>query len=140
MVVTHLNVASNMVSAVERLVGRLPAVVGVDLQVDESLENLRDKIAASLSECRKNCPEPVDGFVIMTDLFGSTPTNAALSQVTVPGVQVEILTGVNMPMLVSALVNRSRMLLPDLVRKIGADGVKGIQDAKAVLLARMGGR
>ena len=80
--VTHLNVASNMVSAVERLVGRLPAVVGVDLQVDESLENLRQN-RCIIERMPEKLSEPVDGFVIMTDLLAARPPTR-LSQVTVP--------------------------------------------------------
>lgn len=135
--VTHLRLSLHLIEAAERIVGKQPNLISVSLEADESLHALAEKISQAIQSCLKNFPEGSEGVLILTDLFGSTPTNASLSLIQNNLKTVQILTGVNLPMLISALSNRNKMNLNELAEKVLADGKKGIQNAKELLLARL---
>ena len=137
-VVTHSDVATHLIQAAERVLGQQKNVVGLNLSLEDSLEFLTAKIGDAVTQCSQRPKDPCDGVLILTDLFGSTPTNASLSQIRRIPQQIEILTGVNLPMMISALAYRNKLGLKDLADKVAADGQKGIRNAKAVLLSKLG--
>ncbi len=137
LVVTHLNIATRMIEAAERVIGKQEVLSGIDLTEDDSLESMTAKILEQVQRCSKGASGSCGGILILTDLFGSTPTNASLAQIQKSLDSVEIITGVNLPMLLSALSYRGRMPISELAQKVLADGQKGIRNAKSILLSKV---
>ncbi len=134
LVVTHLNIATRMIAAAERVIGDQENLSGLDLKSEDTLDKMKDKVLKYAKRCSKG-PD-CGGLLILTDLFGSTPTNASLSRITKSSDAVEVVTGVNLPMLLSALAYRKRLPLAELADKVMADGQKGIRNAKSILKSR----
>jgi PTS system mannose-specific IIA component len=72
-----------------------------------------------------------DGVMVLTDMFGGTPSNLSLSFLS--GGEVEVLTGVNLPMIIKLVQSREKMNLSDLAHSIGEYGRKSISVAGEVL-------
>ncbi len=118
-IVTHVDYGFSLLRAAEHIVG--PVQDCTTIQVDTSCE-VGDTVARL-----KEAAEILDnglGVVILTDMFGGTPTNLSLSLL---GKQanVEVLTGVNLPMLLKVLANREKSLaeLAELGCEAGRDGI-----------------
>ncbi|MBI3012241.1 MAG: PTS sugar transporter subunit IIA [Elusimicrobia bacterium] len=135
-VVTHLDIATPLIHEAERVLGSQENIVGLNLRASESSQVLSQKLAEAVQRCCPNGIESAEGALILTDLYGSTPTNTCLNQLKSSSLPVEILTGVNLPMLVSALTYRTKLSVKELAGKVLADGQRGIQNVKSVPSAR----
>lgn len=128
MVVTHGAFAEELVQAAKTIVGddqRLVALsIGWHDDVDAAMKRLRTAIAEL---------DGGSGVLILTDMFGGTPTNLALT-LHDPG-HVEIVTGVNLPMLIRFVSMSHRGDLADFARRIGDQGREAIQVASKLLEA-----
>ncbi len=92
-VVTHGQLATELLNAAETIVGDLPRFTAVSIGWHEDTQDARDEIAAAIGRVQQG-----QGVVILTDMFGGTPSNLAMSFL---GQQdVEVITGVNLPMLI----------------------------------------
>jgi mannose PTS system EIIA component len=92
-VVTHGQLATELLNAAETIVGDLPRFTAVSIGWHEDTQDARDEIAAAIARVQQG-----QGVLILTDMFGGTPSNLAM---TFLGQQdVEVLTGVNLPMLI----------------------------------------
>jgi PTS system mannose-specific IIA component len=114
--VTHGNLALALRDAMEHVVGKQTNLATVCVESDAEFESQRGQIAARMSEVDEG-----DGVILLTDMFGGTPSNLAMSMLTGDG--VEIIGGVNLPMLVKLAKIR---------------GIKAL--AEAVECAEMAGR
>ncbi|PLX72728.1 MAG: PTS system fructose subfamily IIA component [Azoarcus sp.] len=93
-VVTHAGLAREIKEAAELILGPLTGVETISIDRDLSVEVAKDLLGQALERVGSDG----DGALILTDMFGGTPTNIS-AEFLVPG-QVEILTGVNLPMLI----------------------------------------
>jgi PTS system mannose-specific IIA component len=92
-VVTHGQLATELLNAAETIVGDLPRFTAVSIGWHEDTHDARAEIAAAIDRVQQG-----QGVLILTDMFGGTPANLAM---TFLGQQdVEVLTGVNLPMLI----------------------------------------
>ena len=92
-VVTHGQLATELLNATETIVGDLPRFAAVSIGWHEDTQDARDEIAAAVNRVQQG-----QGVLILTDMFGGTPSNLAM---TFLGQQdVEVITGVNLPMLI----------------------------------------
>jgi PTS system mannose-specific IIA component len=92
-VVTHGQLATELLNATETIVGDLPRFAAVSIGWHEDTQDARDEIAAAINRVQQG-----QGVLILTDMFGGTPSNLAM---TFLGQQdVEVITGVNLPMLI----------------------------------------
>jgi mannose PTS system EIIA component len=92
-VVTHGQLATELLNAAETIVGDLPRFTAVSIGWHEDTQDARDEIAAAIGRVQQG-----QGVLILTDMFGGTPSNLAM---TFLGQQdVEVITGVNLPMLI----------------------------------------
>ncbi len=128
-VVTHLDTATPFIQEAERMLGNQKCVMGLNLHENESLESLCQHLSESIENCFKEHEGEGEGVLILTDLFGSSPTNACLKTLYSSQRPIEILTGVNLPMVISSLSYRSRLPLKELAEKVLSDGQKGIKHA-----------
>jgi PTS system mannose-specific IIA component len=118
-IVTHVDYGSALLRAAEFITG--PVQDCTCIQVDSSLE---------VEETVSRLKEAVDrlnngkGVLVLTDMFGGTPTNLSLSLLG-SRADVEVLTGVNLPMLLRVLANRTLSLteMADLALKAGCEGI-----------------
>lgn len=136
--VGHLDLSLRFIEVAEKILGKQQNLSGVDMEMDEPREKMAEKIAHCIDFCLQNCDHRSDSVLILTDLFGSTPTNTALNKVSPCLCPLEVVSGLNLPMLISALVNRGKMSLPELAEKVMTDGKKGIQIAQ--ILREAGGQ
>lgn len=130
--VTHGRLAEELRAAMEHVVGPQRNVATICIGAEDDIERRRADI--------QNCIEEVDsgdGVVLLTDMFGGTPSNLAISMMNRPG--VEVLAGVNLPMLVKLAKIRSRQTLGECVDCAEAAGRKYIAAASHVLTQCRGG-
>jgi mannose PTS system EIIA component len=99
--VTHGNLAREFIAALEHVVGPHPCVVAVCIGSDDDMEMRRAEILESAKAC-----DTGDGVVVLTDMFGGTPLNLAIS--IMGQARVEVLAGVNLPVLVKLASVRNR--------------------------------
>jgi PTS system mannose-specific IIA component len=117
--VTHGRLAEELRSAMEHVVGAQRNVATVCIGPDDDMEGRRAEINRAITEV-----DTGDGVVLLTDMFGGTPSNLAISQMVRKG--VEVLSGVNLPMLVKLAKVRGSQPLADAVDCATAAGRKYI--------------
>jgi PTS system mannose-specific IIA component len=98
----------------------------VSIDLNENAEKLRKKISDGIKKVDRN-----EGVLILTDMFGGTPSN--LSYTFLEEGRVEVVSGVNLPMLVKALNTRSKQDLANLAATVEAFGKKSISMASGIL-------
>ncbi|MBI2787633.1 MAG: PTS sugar transporter subunit IIA [Elusimicrobia bacterium] len=134
-VVTHGEFGAYLVEAAEGIVGRQAnGVRVVATSSRQPIEDIRRRIKRALAELAN--PE---GVLVFTDMPGGTPNNVSFPLIR-DEKNVEMISGVNLYMLVSAFSNRAQLPLPRLVEKVVADGQKSIKDIRAMFVAAVGTR
>jgi PTS system mannose-specific IIA component len=108
-VVTHGHLADEFVAAAEHVLGPQAQMRAVAIGPDDDMEERRGDILEAV-----RLADGGEGVVILTDMFGGTPSNLAISIMNEQ--PVEVIAGVNLPMLIKLAVERTRMSLPDLAR------------------------
>lgn len=93
LIVTHRHLAEALLAAADLISGRMEKVVAVSLDPEASAEEARQQIADGLGQLNGT-----DGILILTDMFGGTPSNLSLSFLKKG--EIEVVTGVNLPMLI----------------------------------------
>lgn len=124
--VTHGRLAHELRAALEHVVGPQAAVEPVSIQPDDDIEQRRGDIVAAVKRV-----DDGSGVVILTDMFGGTPSNLAIS--VMESGKVEVIAGVNLPMLVKLSGTRTSMTLEDAVDAAKDAGKKYISVASQVL-------
>jgi PTS system mannose-specific IIA component len=124
--VSHGRLADEMRSAMEHVVGAQRNCATVCIGPDDDMEGRRAEILRRIEEV-----DTGDGVVLLTDMFGGTPSNLAISQMDRKG--VEVLAGMNLPMLVKLAKVRSNLPLADAVDCAQSAGRKYIAAASHVL-------
>lgn len=102
--VTHGNLAVEFVNAMEHVVGRQDAVATVCIGPNDDMEARRREIAEKIASVDNG-----NGVIVLTDLFGGTPSNLAISLMKAGS--VEVIAGINLPMLIRLAKARGSMPL-----------------------------
>jgi len=126
LVTTHGNVGRELIKAVEMIKGTPKGVLHLSMDQTKGLEELKKEIAAAIKKLDQG-----QGVLILTDLFGGTPSNIALSLLK-PG-KVEVVTGVNLPMLLKLSEIQEGVSLKDFAVHIRDYGMKNIYLASEIL-------
>jgi mannose PTS system EIIA component len=124
--VTHGRLAEAFRSAMEHVVGAQRCVDTVCIGPEDDVDNRRAEIEACINRCDSG-----DGVVLLTDMFGGTPSNLAISMMERQG--VEVIAGVNLPMLVKLAKVRGNQPLASAVHCAEEAGRKYIACASHVL-------
>lgn len=124
--VTHGRLADELKAAMEHVVGPQDKVLTVCIGPDDHIEARRNQIHDSIASV-----DDGDGVIVLTDMFGGTPSNLAMSMMGREG--VEVLSGVNLPMLVKLAKTRSAKSLSDCVLSAQAAGRKYITAASHIM-------
>ncbi len=125
-VVTHGQLAAELVNAAETIVGDLPTFAAVSIGWHEDVQDARNEIAAAIARVQGQ-----EGVLIVTDMFGGTPSNLGITFLE-PN-RVEVVTGVNLPMLIKAANLRERNNLSDVARTLREHGRNAIWVASDLL-------
>ena len=126
-IVTHNRLGDALVESAEFVIGSRPkSIASVSIDLNQSAEKLRKKITDGIKKVDEK-----DGIIILTDMFGGTPSN--LSYSFLDEGRIEVLSGVNLPILVQAINTREKMDLAKLGTKLEKFGKKSISLASGIL-------
>jgi mannose PTS system EIIA component len=125
-VVTHGQLATELVNAAETIVGDQAGFAAVSIGWHDAVELARDEIAEAIARVDSG-----SGVIVLTDMFGGTPSNLAITFLA--ETRVEVITGVNLPMLLKLAGTREVADLRELARRIREDGRTGIWVASDLL-------
>ena len=124
--VTHGRLAVEFRVAMEHVVGPQEAIETICIGPEDDMEVRRAEIAQAIARV-----DDGDGVVVLTDLFGGTPSNLAISLLA-PG-RVEVIAGVNLPMLIRLESARKKMAVAQAVAAAREAGTKYISVASELL-------
>ncbi len=129
--VTHTEYGLYLLKAAELILGPQENCFFVSVDVTKEVEK-------SLGEIKKGVKQSDqgDGVVVLTDMFGGTPTNLSLSLLNLGEHRLEVITGVNLPMLLRVLGSR-KLRLEDLAKEAKAAGMQGIVVAGDLLRSKV---
>ena len=131
LIVSHGRLAEALISSVQFLVGNLQRVKGVSIWPRDRTEEVRDRIKKGVNEVNDG-----EGVVILTDIYGGTSTNLSLSFL--EDGKVEVVTGVNMPMLLTLSSYRIGRSLKEISKLAKRSGRRSIALMREVLRTREG--
>ena len=129
--VSHGNLANEFAKTLEHIVGPQESLVTVSLFPDDDMEVKRKEIQDAIQRVEKN-----QGVVILTDMFGGTPSNLAYSLL--KGQNVEIVAGMNLPLLIKLVSSRKTKSLHESVLLAQEAGRKYIHVASQTLSENKG--
>lgn len=127
--VTHGRLACEFQAALEHVVGPQTQIEAVTIGPDDDVEQRRNDIIAAVKRV-----DTGQGVAILTDMFGGTPSNLAISCMGNP--KVEVLAGINLPMLVKLAKVRGCCPLPEAVAQAQEAGRKYVTIASRVLAGK----
>ncbi len=125
-IVTHGRLAAEFIAALEHVVGPQRDIAAICIGPDDDMEQRRQDILRTASEV-----DGGDGVVLLTDMFGGTPSNLAISVMDRP--KIEVIAGINLPMLIKLASLRQTETLANAVRGAQEAGRKYINVASQLL-------
>ena len=128
LIVTHGNLGKELLATSAFIIGELEAAAVVSLTATESAEDIRVRMEEAINSVDKEG----EGVVILTDMFGGTPANVALSFLDER--KAEVITGVNLPMLLKVpSLRKTGKTLRDIAKDLAAPGQTNIIFASDLL-------
>lgn len=125
-VVTHGNLAAELVSAAETIVGDIRHITAVSIGWHDEVDTAREEIGKAVKRVDAGA-----GVLVLTDMFGGTPTNLACTFL--GEAPIEVVTGVNLPMIIKLAEQQGGETLSQVARKVRDQGQKNIYLASEVL-------
>jgi mannose PTS system EIIA component len=126
LVVTHRGLAAELIATAELIVGKIENCVGLSIDPLLPVEDLRRQLTKAIEEVNLG-----DGVIVLTDMFGGTPSNLSLSFLNQKG--IEVVTGVNLPMLIKLAGGREKAKVDELAQFIKNYGRRSISLASEIL-------
>lgn len=125
-IISHGQVANELVAAAEAVVGELSQLTAVSIGWHDDVEMAQNEIRRAIDAVSSG-----DGVLLLTDMFGGTPTNIAA--MFLKENEVEIVTGVNLPMVIKVASNNREMSLHELAKEVEDQGKEAICRAGMLL-------
>lgn len=125
-IVTHLKLGEELLAVAELIVGKLKQYQAVSINPTDGVEEIREKISEAIRHVDRG-----KGILILTDMFGGTPSNISLSFLEYG--KIEVITGVNLPMLLKLSTYEGEGDLTGLANFIKTYGQKNINLASEIL-------
>ena len=125
-VVTHGQLANELLAAAEMIIGPIAHITAVSIGWHDDVDAARDEIERSITRVSEG-----RGVLVLTDMFGGTPTNIA-SMFLAEG-EVEVVTGVNLPMVIKLASQAGDESLAEIARRVRDQGQEGIYLAGELL-------
>ena len=131
LITTHGSLGNELIKAAELIKGKLEGVSSVSVDQKKAMEEIKKEISSSIKKLDSG-----QGVLILTDLFGGTPSNISLSFLKEG--KLEVVTGVNLPMMLKLYDKRQEMNLKEFAFYIKDYGRKNIYLASEVLSKQIG--
>lgn len=125
-IVTHGRLAEEFVSVLEHVVGKQQQITPICIAPDDNMEQRREDILEAIDKVNSG-----KGVIVVTDMFGGTPSNLAISIMTQR--PIEVLAGANVPMLVKLASARDKVSIKEAVEQGRDAGQKYINVASQLL-------
>lgn len=125
-IVSHGRLATELLAAAETVVGNLDNIAAVSIGWHDNVDSAQDEIARSISSVSKG-----SGVLLMTDMFGGTPTN--ISAMFLEEGKVEIVTGINLPMIIKFATSADGVDLGQIARDVEELGKQSIYRTATLL-------
>ncbi len=125
-IVSHGQLATELLAAAETVVGNLSHITAVSIGWHDDVEAASSEVERAIKQVSQG-----GGVVLMTDMFGGTPTN--ISAMFIKDGEVELVTGVNLPMVIKLASQNAETTLADLSRAIEDQGKQSIYRTGALL-------
>jgi len=129
-VVTHCRIAEELVKSASLIMGEIKSCIPIGIDPEEKLEKISERLEQALASVDEG-----DGVLVLTDLFGGTPSNVSLSFLQEK--KVEVVSGVNLPMLLKVSGDRAGKDLKEIARLAREVGRKNISVASEILKKRV---
>jgi mannose PTS system EIIA component len=126
LIISHCDLGKELLNAAELIMGRLEAASAISITQTTESEELLKTISKEIKALDRG-----KGVLVLTDMFGGTPSNLSFSFLKEGA--VDVLTGVNLPMVVEVAQNRQRLTLSELGEKAKEAGTRGIALAGKLL-------
>lgn len=118
-IVTHGQVAGEILAAAETIVGVQSHITAVSIGWHDDVELAKDEISRAIKKVSEG-----SGVLLLTDMFGGTPTN--ISAMFIKQGEIEIVTGVNLPMVIKLASQNREMTLEEMAKQVEAQGKQAI--------------
>jgi PTS system mannose-specific IIA component len=128
-IVTHGNLANELLSAAETIVGDIHHIAAVSIGWSDDVDIAREEIGKAIERVRQGA-----GVIVLTDMFGGTPTNLACTFL--DSASLEVVTGVNLPMVIKLADQQNEESLQAIARRVRDQGQKSIYLASEILPGR----
>ncbi|HSK62768.1 MAG TPA: PTS sugar transporter subunit IIA [Pyrinomonadaceae bacterium] len=125
-IVTHGHLAGELLAAAEMIIGPISHIAAVSIGWHDDVDVARDEVQRAINRVSQG-----SGVLLLTDMFGGTPTNIA-SMFLEEG-EIEVVTGVNLPMVIKLASSTGEDSLTEIAHKICDQGRQGIYHAGALL-------
>lgn len=125
-IVSHGQVAGELLAAAETVVGTLSHITAVSIGWHDDVEMAKDEVSRAINRVSEGA-----GVLLLTDMFGGTPTN--ISAMFIKEREVEIVTGVNLPMVIKLASQTREMTLTELAKDVEEQGKQAIQRTSELL-------
>ncbi len=125
-IVSHGQLANELLSAAENIVGDLAHIAAVSIGWHDDVELAQDEIERAIKKVSSG-----NGVLLLTDMFGGTPTNIAAMFMKIN--EVEIITGVNLPMVIKIASQNRQMTISEMAKEIEEQGKQAIYRTSALL-------
>ncbi len=129
-VITHGQFGQELLRTAQDIVGRQDAIAALAVTPEMGPENVSEALHEILERLASS-----EGTLVMVDMLGGTPCNTALLKT--KNAPAEVLTGVNLYMVLSSFTHRDQMDLKSLAAKVAEDGRRAIVSAKDLLMKRL---
>lgn len=124
--ITHGRLGRELINAAEFILGKIEQVECISIEPNLDPDRLRSALSQALQRADNKA-----GVLVMTDMFGGTPNNISLAFLEEG--KVEVVTGVNLPMVIKAATARKDKSLAELASLVGASGRDSISVAGEIL-------
>ena len=125
-IVSHGQVANELLAAAETVVGALNHIAAVSIGWHDDVEMAKDEISRAIKKVSDG-----SGVLLLTDMFGGTPTN--ISAMFIKENEVEIVTGVNLPMVIKLASQNRELTLTEMAKLVEEQGKQAIHRTSELL-------
>ena len=125
--VSHGQVANELLAAAETVVGELQHITAVSIGWHDDVELAKSEVSRAIKKVSQG-----KGVLLLTDMFGGTPTN--ISAMFIEENDIEIVTGVNLPMVIKLATQNKDLSLSEMAKEVESQGKQAIYRASELLM------
>lgn len=128
-IIAHSFIGRELIATAEYIVGKMEGIVAVSIDCEENAFEARKIVSEAMRQVNQG-----DGILLLTDVFGGAPSNIAFSFLS--RVKIEVITGVNLPMILTFWNKRSGRNLAETARFVKLSGIRNILVARDLMEGR----